>query len=87
MSYLKQYLNQKNRILDMFGGPLMEVPINFEEAKPIFQKLAFDLSPENLARDGEATQAEVMARRSLFKGAWEELEEICGKKVFESDVY
>lgn len=87
MSYLEGYIEQSNRMRKVFGLPLLETPTNFEQATPIFQKLAVDLSPENLACDGEASPQEVSAKRKLYNGAWAELEAICGHDVSESDVY
>lgn len=87
MLYLENYLKQTNHMREVFGMDLLKTPTNFDEAKPIFQKLAVDLSPENLARDGEASRAEVTKRRNLLNGAWKELEAICDKEVSESDVF
>lgn len=87
MSNLENYIKNYNTLQEIFGFPRLETPSNFEEAKPLFRKLATDLSPENLHRDGEASRAEVDARRALIKGAWADLEAICERTVSESDVY
>lgn len=87
MLYLENYIKKNNHLRKVFGLPLMEMPTNFEQAKPIFQKLAIDLSPENLARDGEASRKEVNDSLKLLKGAWAELEAICERTVSEHEVF
>ena len=84
--FLEQYIERSNAMRKAFGLDLMDVPTNFEQSKPIFKKLAADLSPENLSRDGEASHEEVRSKRTLLNGAWAELEAICGKEVSEFDI-
>lgn len=87
MLYLQDYIRRENHLRKVFGESLLETPTDFEEARPIFQKLAADLSPENLNRDGEASRQEADNRFRMLKGAWAELETICGRTVTEDELY
>lgn len=87
MVYLPNYIGQQNHFRAMFNLQPLSMPTNFEEARPIFQKVASELSPENLHRDGEASAQEAQDKRDFLNIVWEELETISGRQVSESDVY
>ena len=56
-----------------------------DEMKEKFVDLVSRLSPENLHRDGEASQSEVRAELSRIKREWKELERQVGRKVTEDE--
>lgn len=87
MTKLKNYIDQMNQFRSALGLPLVNVPQNFEQATPIFQKLAGELSPENLHRDGEASPQEAASKRVMLNIVWSQLELICGREVSEADVF
>ena len=51
------------------------------EQKSRFVDLECDLSPENLSRDGQASEAEVERRRQNVLKTWKKLEDECRMKV------
>jgi hypothetical protein len=52
-----------------------------------FADLANSLTPENLARDGEATQEETETEYYKLKKEWETLEKQVGRKVSEDEIW
>ena len=87
MSHLDKYIKQHNAWDAIFSkGPIVK-PTNMQEAKPLFEKLAGELSPENLTCDGELSQSAVMAKRRFLDGVWSDLETIVDRKITESLIY
>lgn len=66
---------QYNQIFDKNA----KMPETEEEVMGYFNTLKAQLSPENLACDGEASQAQIRASVKRIKATWSELEEILGK--------
>lgn len=62
------------------------IPETEEEVMEYFSRLVSELSPENLACDGEASRSQINAKLKEIRGAWAELEEIIGKSISERDV-
>lgn len=58
-----------------------------DDIKRKFQSLANQLSPENLAADGERPMSEVRKLHSRLMKEWKVLEKQVGRKVSESEVY
>jgi hypothetical protein len=58
-----------------------------QEIRQGFARLVSRLSPENLACDGECSQAQVRARRRAIKNEWAALEARAGQRVMESDTW
>jgi hypothetical protein len=52
-----------------------------------FVELANKLTPENLSKDGEATQEEIETTYYKLKKEWESLEERVGRKVSEDEIW
>jgi hypothetical protein len=52
-----------------------------------FLDLTNRLSPENLACDGEATQAEIEKEYASIMKSWRSLEVIAGRKVTEDEIW
>ena len=72
MSYLKQFVDQKNAFASVFK----QAPLSLDNAKDrqhIGQMLDGALSPENLTCDGELSRTEVQRRYRELTGAAREL--------------
>jgi predicted transcriptional regulator len=52
-----------------------------------FMDLANDLSPENLACDGEASQDQIEKEYARIMKSWRSLEVIAGRKVTEDEIW
>lgn len=74
------YLELKLNFHKIFNkeAKLPETP---QECIPWFKELSADLSPENLACDGELSANQVKIKKANLMKAWRRLEEIYGKKV------
>lgn len=51
-----------------------------------FEQLATELSPENLAGDGEYTNAQVRGRHKHIQNEWKKLEKIVGRIIPVSEI-
>lgn len=76
MNYLERRLKIK-RLFDKNA----QLPKTEEEFNEWFTALACELSPEFLTCDGEATQAQIKAKKREILESWAELEALYGKKV------
>ena len=75
MNVLKQYVDQQNAWLKIFG----QEPFDYstpEGRKELAAKIDCDLSPENLTCDGEASPSAVRQKRQLLLGAAHELKQM-----------
>lgn len=72
---LAQYVDGVNKWLGLFGeGPLsLDNP---QDRQAIADRIASDLSPENLTCDGELSMSQVEYRRALLEQCLSELREI-----------
>jgi hypothetical protein len=86
-SELDKYLNRHNAFEAIFGKGPIAMPTNRQECKPLFARLAGDLSPENLCCDGELPAAQVRAKARHLNACWKELEGIFGREVDEGEVW
>jgi hypothetical protein len=66
--------------------PDTKMPTNTEECLPFFEHLVCELSPENLACDGEASRSQVQAKLREIRGTWKELETIAGRRYSEQEI-
>jgi len=60
-----------------------QLPVTEAEFAQWFDDLRCELSPENLASDGEATRTQISQKLRTIKACWKELEMLCGKRVAE----
>ena len=87
MSALQKYLKAHNDWQALFDKEPIAIPTNRQECKPLFARLAADLSPENLCCDGELPYAQVEIKARHLNACWKELEGIFGRKVDEGEVW
>ena len=66
MRNLKAYLDQKNQWRSIFGKPALQYP---KDRKHILDMLECDLSPENLACDGELRGAALIKKSKFLRAA------------------
>ena len=78
--HLEAFLAERNWLLSACKKPLLTIPKNKAECKPLFDMLENMMSPENISCDGERPRHEVMGLLRLYEGAWKELEAIAGEK-------
>lgn len=78
MSYLKQYVVERNALNKMFKRPTLTINSPKDRAT-IRQLLECDLSPENLCCDGELRGAPLRAKSRKLFGALDELNKMEGK--------
>lgn len=84
---LQSVIDRENWMNEMFKRPLIAVPTNLAEAKPLFDSLSNQLSPENLHCDGEISNREAAEKGKVLMAAWEALEEIVGRTVSETETW
>ena len=71
---LAQFVEQENRSRKFFNKPAYDVAhLSPAEAQEIFWKLDSNLSPENLACDGERPRAEQIRLGKLYRQAFSDL--------------
>jgi len=75
MKAIKEYVEQKNKWITMFGQPGLSL-LDAKDRQRIAQNLDADLSPENLSCDGELPRAEVQKRYNFLTKAAKELKSI-----------
>ena len=75
MKAIKEYVEQKNKWITMFGQPGLSL-LDAKDRQRIAQNLDADLSPENLTCDGELRGAELQKRYNFLTKAAKELKSI-----------
>lgn len=71
---LAKFIDRENRFRRVFGMPEYNVNnITDDDAQEIFGKLDSNMSPENLACDGERPRSEQAALAKVYKKAFNEL--------------
>lgn len=73
MSALKTYIDSKNLWSALFDGATISYPPSGDEIAYLFNALECDLSPENLACDGELRGAALARKARGLKSALKEL--------------
>lgn len=75
--HLRQYVEQKNRVLGLFGQPLMDADgLTRQQVEHLLDIIEGDLSPESLTCDGELRGAKLRSKQAMLLGARAELERI-----------
>jgi len=87
MTALQKYIDAHNAWEAIFNKAPIAIPTNRQECKPLFARLAGDLSPENLCCDGELPAAQVAIKARHLNACWSELEAIFGRKVTEEETW
>jgi len=87
MSALQKYIDQHNAWEAIFNKAPIAMPKTHAECKPLFARLAGDLSPENLCCDGELPRAQVAIKARHLHQVWADLEVIFGRSVDEGEVW
>jgi len=77
MKTLKQYINDNNRWIAIFGNPQMSFPLSQKDVDELAQTLDSNLSPENLHCDGEISVAEANRKYRFYATVAAELEAYC----------
>jgi len=72
---IEQYVDQKNKWADMFGGRKLSL-LSKEDRQKIADSLDADLSPENLTCDGELRGTALTKRYNFLNRAASELKAI-----------
>lgn len=72
---------------DQIMDPTTKLPETEKEFFAWFDKIATDLSPENLTCDGELSGAAVRKRAKELNAEWKELEILFGRPVTENEIY
>jgi hypothetical protein len=75
MKAIKEYVEQKNKWITLFGQPALSL-LDAKDRQRIAQSLDADLSPENLTCDGELRGAELQKRYTFLTKAARELKTI-----------
>ena len=87
MNHLDRYIEQYNSWNALFSNEPISRPTTAAECKPLFDRLAGELSPENLCCDGELRGAALRKKSNLLYGTWKNLETIFGRTVTEDEVW
>ena len=87
MTQLEQYIEDHNTWQVILGGKVLKVPTTPAECEPMFERLIDELSPENLACDGEISGPALLAKSAQLRATWADLEDIYGRPVSEDEVY
>jgi hypothetical protein len=74
MSALKQYIDNSNKWLAMFGQSPAKFPSTITEVRKWQDSVENELSPENLFQDGEANPAKARQRGAFLHSVQAELE-------------
>ena len=74
---LNEYVEQMNRWNSIFGTSAMDFPLKQKNANDLMQKIAGELSPENLSCDGELSQSAVQNKFNYLTTVRTELEQYC----------
>ena len=80
MQTLKQFIEDNNRWIALFGTPPVTFPLTQADADRIARTLDSKLSPENLHCDGEITVAEANRKYNKLTRVYRELCEYCDMK-------
>lgn len=76
MSALITFIDDENFWKKQTNEPLLTIPTNKQECKPLFETLEYNLSPENLHCDGEISNVEANQKYNFLMKVWNILEHI-----------
>ena len=74
---LEQYVDAANRWSAIFGDKAMTFPLSQKDTNKLMDKIASELSPENLHCDGEISQREAQRKYNYYGKVIKELEKYC----------
>ena len=74
---LNEYVEQMNRWNSIFGTEAMDFPLTQKNANDLMNKIAGELSPENLCCDGELSRAAVQSKLNYLTTVRAQLEHYC----------
>ena len=74
---LQEYVDQMNRWNAIFDRSQMSFPLSQQNANNLMNKIAGELSPENLHCDGEISPAQARAKYNYLMSVRAELEQYC----------
>ena len=74
---LNEYVEQMNRWNAIFGTENMDFPLRQHNVNDLMNKIAGELSPENLCCDGELSQRAVQQKFNYLTTVRTELEQYC----------
>jgi len=77
MQTLKQFIEDNNRWIQLFGTPPVTFPLTQADADRLARTLDSKLSPENLHCDGEISTAEANRKYQFLATVARELEAYC----------
>ena len=77
MQTLKQFIQDNNRWIALFGNPAMTFPLTQSDVDDLARTLDGKLSPENLHCDGEISNAEAQRKYRFLATVCRELEAYC----------
>ena len=75
----KVYVDEKNFFPILTGKPIIEFPLSQEDVDKLGDSLSSDLSPENLACDGEISAKQAGVKFRKLTGVVKDLEKYCDK--------
>ena len=74
---LQEYVDQMNRWNAIFDRSAMTFPLSQSNANDLMNKIAGELSPENLHCDGEISPAQARKKYNYLMSVKAELEQYC----------
>lgn len=74
---LQEYVDQMNRWNAIFDRSAMTFPLSQSNANDLMNKIAGELSPENLHCDGEISHAQAMRKYNFLTSVLDELNIYC----------
>ena len=74
---LNEYVEQMNRWNSIFGTENMDFPLRQQNVNDLMNKIAGELSPENLCCDGELSHSAVQQKFNYLTTVRTELEQYC----------
>ena len=77
MQTLKNFIDDNNRWIALFGNPAMTFPLTQQDVDELARTLDSKLSPENLHCDGEISRAEAGRKYRFLSTVCEELNTYC----------
>lgn len=77
MQTLKQFIQDNNRWIALFGKADMTFPLTQQDVDDLARTLDGKLSPENLHCDGEISAAEANRKYRFYAQVYRELEQYC----------
>lgn len=75
----QKYVDEKNFFPILTGKPIIEFPLSQADVDSLANKLSSDLSPENLACDGEISPSKARAKGKALGNVVKDLTAYCQK--------